>query len=843
MTKVRQLLEQYVPERYDITLTPDGETATFTGEVKITGQTTEPTNTIWLHSNGLNIVNASVNGTKAQVSDQNDHHEIELTTDESVDGDAMIEIKFKGEISPTMLGMYISNFEHDGTAKRLIATQLESNHAREMFPSIDEPAAKAVFQLTLHTVPGEQVVSNTPVETQAETDEHVITTFEPTPRMSTYLLAFVTGEMQSVQSKTKDGVEVGVWSSVAQPMQNLNYALDEAVQTLEFLEDYFGVKYPLPKCDLIALPDFDAGAMENWGCITFREIALLADAENRSISSEQYVSLVVAHELAHMWFGNLVTMRWWDDLWLNESFASIMEHITLDAIHPDWHQWEHYASMDILSTTSRDIHKDIQAISVEIDDPDTMESLFDPGIVYTKGARLLKMLIEYVGEDVFRKGMTAYFEKHQYNNATRTDLWEAITDASGKDIASLMDAWLDQSGMPMVTVSSSDAGMKVEQTRFIVDGTTDDSIWTIPLGSDSDPSFGILDEKSQDYSSGDHTVINPDGSAHFITNYDGNDLREAANEMVIGSKISASGRINYLNDLMLLSRAGFGEVVDSLKLVQQMSAEDRYSVWALMVRSIGSAQQATEGDEDAKKALQALRGDLASDWYSKLGPEDNSADDPNTIQLRSLIFSTMLAAEDDTAISEAKRMLAEAKSPQDLPSESRAVILGALVRLGDDQLAEQLIELYPKTDADMQLDIVSAVASTRNPDLAKKILDNAIGESGFVRPQDVLRWIAIMLRNHYIREVTWDKMVSEWKWLERTLRDGKAFDYLPTYCAAVVSTPEMAQKYRDLFEPLKNDKVLAHNINIGLADMETRVKWRERNEPAVKKWLAAYSSK
>ncbi len=306
-----------------------------------------------------------------------------------------------------MHGLYPCFYEHEGKKKKLLATQFESHHAREVFPCVDEPEAKAIFDLTLTTPKRETVLSNTPIkkssvfrgqESEKEksfskltTDNRLMkTTFETTPRMSTYLLAFAVGEIHCSESKTQDGITMRTWATVAQPKSFTKFANDEAVKVLEFFTDYFQTPFPLKKLDQIALPDFESAAMENWGLITYREIALLTDPDNRSQSSEQYVAEVVAHEVSHQWFGNLVTMKWWDDLWLNESFASLMMHLALDALHSDWAQWEEYTASDVIFASSRDIFKDVQPVRIDVKHPDEIMTLFDPAIVYAKGGRLLK---------------------------------------------------------------------------------------------------------------------------------------------------------------------------------------------------------------------------------------------------------------------------------------------------------------------------------------------------------------------------------------------------------------------------------------------------------------------
>ena len=315
--------------------------------------------------------------------------------------------------------------------------------------------------------------------------------------MSSYLLAWVIGDVHNVEGKTKDGIKVRSWASSAQPKEFLNFANEEAIKILEFYEQYFDTPFPLKKLDQVALPDFEVGAMENWGLITYREAAMLADPSNRSVSGEQYIAMVVAHELSHQWFGNLVTMKWWDDLWLNESFASIIEHIALDNLHPDWHQWETFASYDVLAASNRDNYPDVQPVSIGINHPDEIHTIFDGAIVYAKGARLLKMLFDYIGEDTMRTSLKNYFAKYAYKNTTRANLWDEITEVSGINIDELMTPWLVKSGMPVLEVNRKNSRIDISQHRFLLDGDDEESIWPVPLLSDTKLPVDILKKRSE----------------------------------------------------------------------------------------------------------------------------------------------------------------------------------------------------------------------------------------------------------------------------------------------------------------------------------------------------------
>ncbi len=843
---VKQLIGQFEPQNYQIKFDIDKDNNQVTGELIVLGKKVgRPSKRITFHQNHLKISRAEIFNVKlyeqitvSRINLQNKLHEARLHTDSIIyPGLYKVRLTFSAKISKEMLGIYKSNFTDKGKKKSLIATQFESHHARKAFPCIDEPSAKATFDLTLITDKSDIVLSNTEEDSTKIINSRKITTFKTTPKMSTYLLAFVTGDMHYIESIAKDGTLIRSWACSARDKTHLQYSVDEGVKILDFFSDYFQVPFPLKKLDMVALPDFDAGAMENWGLITYREIVLLADPNNRSISSEQYVSLVIAHEISHQWFGNLVTMKWWDDLWLNESFASIMEHIALDNIHPEWNQWELYTSQDVLSTSSRDIYKDIQPVTVKVSDPELIESLFDPGIVYAKGGRLLKMLREYIGDSDFRIGLKKYFEKFAYSNATRNDLWDSLGSVTKHDVPALMDAWITQPGMPVIHVSESNDGLLIKQQRFLLDTDKKDAtIWPIPLLANNSIHPEIMKTQSLTVDGDVNTLLNTHGSGHYFVDYLSEAHKKTVTKALHEDSMPAEGRINTLNDLYMLARRGDNSIVDGLKIVVANQPETRDSVWSLMLRIIGAAHQLTEGDKITEKRLKKLKMDLAISHIKKLGWHDKKTDDSNTKQFRRTLISIMVGSDDEKSLQTAVSLY-NSKKIDDIPSEIRSVIISAAVRELGIKTINVLVDRYEHASPDLQLDIVAGLSSTRNPEHANLVISKALGKSGFVRAQDLSRWIVLFLRNYYTRDIMWKFCVDNWRWIEKEIGESKSFDYLPTYFASVVTTDKHKKKYEDLFMPLIENKVLKHNIEIGLSDIQSRIAWRKRDELKIKKYL------
>ena len=567
---VARFIESFIPENYNLFLDINRSEKTFTGNVAITGEAFD--NHISLHQKDLTINSVLLDNESLnfQMDDANEAFHIELPET----GVLTIFIEFSGHITDNMTGIYPSYYTYNGEKKEIISTQFESHFAREAFPSVDEPEAKATFDLSLKfdAEEGDTALSNMPEINSHLREETGVWTFETTPRMSTYLLAFGFGALQGKTAKTQNGTEVGVFATVAQAENSVDFALDIAVRVIDFYEDYFQVKYPIPLSYHLALPDFSAGAMENWGLVTYREVYLLVD-ENSSAESRQQVALVVAHELAHQWFGNLVTMKWWDDLWLNESFANMMEYVSVDAIEPSWNIFEDFQTTGVPHALQRDATDGVQSVHMEVNHPDEINTLFDSAIVYAKGSRLMHMLRRWLGDESFAKGLKAYFEKHQYNNTVGRDLWNALSDASGKDVSSFMDTWLEQPGYPVVSAEVVDDTLILSQKQFFIGEHEDKGrLWEIPLNTNwnrlpdtlSEERIEILNYSQLATENNGALRLNTANTAHYITDYQGqlldNILEDFANLDTVSKLqilqerrlLAESGRISYASLVALL---------------------------------------------------------------------------------------------------------------------------------------------------------------------------------------------------------------------------------------------------------------------------------------------------
>lgn len=834
MHSVSRLIEHFQPHHYNLSLNLNRTGRTFSGIVTLTGLAIEGSETIGLHAKELSIESATLDG-KATSWNTRDNDELHIARPTADEATHTLVINFSGTITDAMHGLYPCYYEHDGSKKELLATQFESHHAREVFPCVDEPEAKATFDVTLTTETGITVLGNMPVKHQTTEDSKLVTSFNTTPRMSTYLLAWVTGELHSKSATTKDGVEVNIWATPAQPASSLDFALDIAVRSIEFYNDYFGIAYPLPKSDHIALPDFSSGAMENWGLITYREVALLAEPATTSVSSKHYIATVIAHELAHQWFGNLVTMRWWNNLWLNESFATLMEYIAVDALQPDWNIWLDFSSSESIAALRRDAIDGVQAVQVDVNHPDEISTLFDGAIVYAKGARLLRMLQHYIGHEAFQTGLRDYFLKHAYKNTEADDLWNALGVASGKDIAHLMNTWISTSGYPVLSVDQQGETVHLSQKQFFVGPhQTSEKLWPIPLDSSCSEMPAIFDTASQDITRHHTTPLrfNIADAAHFITDYSPA-LLERLVEDVKNGTVDTLNRLQLLHEQTLLARAETGNSATLVPLLDAYRHESTEAVWDIISLTIGELKRFAEGTAEEPQ-LRKLAGNLARNLYERLGWEPRDNEPEEETKLRATIIGTMLYSEDPHVIEEAVQRYANTPLTE-LNPELRSLIIGAAVRhSGSPDLINSLLQTHrTTTSADLQIDIVGGLTSSKDPLVLTNLLA-LIQDEATVRPQDAIRWYVGILRNRYGRDAAWKWLRDNWAWIEKTFSGDKSYDDFPRYAASGLITRQQLDEYRDFFAPLKANPALTRVITMGTSELEGRVELIERDSDAVR---------
>ncbi|BDZ30295.1 M1 family metallopeptidase [Lactiplantibacillus sp. WILCCON 0030] len=835
MSESTHLFHKFQPKHYNIYLDINRAQKLITGQTTITGEA--KAKTISIHQKGLIITEVQADGVAVTFKDNPAQEAIDL--DLAKTGEVTLVINYTAPLTDTMMGIYPSYYEINGEKKQIIGTQFETTAARQAFPCIDEPEAKATFDLAIkydeHA--GETTISNMP-ETKVENGVHY---FDTTVKMSTYLIAFAFGELQSKLTTTKSGVKVGVFGTKAHQANELDFALDIAKRSIEFYEDFYQKPYPLPHSWQLALPDFSAGAMENWGLVTYREAYLLLDPDNTALDMKQRVATVIAHELAHQWFGDLVTMKWWDDLWLNESFANMMEYVAVDAIEPDWHIWETFQTSEAPAALQRDATDGVQSVHVQVENPAEIDSLFDSAIVYAKGARMLVMVRALIGDEALRKGLKQYFETHQYGNATGADLWQALGAASGIDLATIMQSWLEQPGYPVVTAAVVDGQLTLAQTQFFIgDGQTADRQWSIPLNSNYDAAPQILaaprvtlgDYAELRQAAGKPFRINVGNNSHFIVKYDQTLLDDILSD---AESLDAISQLQTLQDLRLLAEGRQISYAAVVPLLGRFANSQSTVVNLALYRAAGDLKRFVDPASPAEKQLKALYDQLSQAEVKRLGWTATVGETIDDQLSRPVILNVALYAENAGAILAAHELFEGHASQLDqLSADVRLLILRNEVQhFGNKALFDKLLTAYRQSsDASYKADICAALTSTTDADLIARLIV-AFEDADTVKPQDLRAWYRGVLSNHAGEQAAWDWIRNDWAWLEKTVGGDMEFTTYITVTAGVFRTAERLAEFKAFFEPKLNTPGLTREITMDTKVIESRVSLIEAEQAAV----------
>lgn len=842
---VARFIESFIPENYNLFLDINRSEKTFSGNVAITGEALD--NHISLHQKDLTIHSVLLDNESLnfQMDDANEAFHIELPET----GVLTLVIEFSGRITDNMTGIYPSYYTHNGEKKEIISTQFESHFAREAFPSIDEPEAKATFDFSLKfdAEEGDIALSNMPEINSHLREETGVWTFETTPRMSTYLLAFGFGALQGKTAKTQNGTEVGVFATVAQAANSVDFALDIAVRVIDFYEDYFQVKYPIPLSYHLALPDFSAGAMENWGLVTYREVYLLVD-ENSSAVSRQQVALVVAHELAHQWFGNLVTMKWWDDLWLNESFANMMEYVSVDAIEPSWNIFEDFQTTGVPHALQRDATDGVQSVHMEVNHPDEINTLFDSAIVYAKGSRLMHMLRRWLGDEAFAKGLKAYFEKHQYNNTVGRDLWNALSDASGKDVSSFMDTWLEQPGYPVVNAEVVDDTLILSQKQFFIGEHEDKGrLWEIPLNSNWKGLPDTLSEErieipnySQLAAQNEGALrLNTANTAHYITEYQGKLLDSILDEFATLDTVS---KLQILQERRLLAESGRISYASLITLLDLVEKEESFLIAQAKSQILSGLKRFIDEDTEAEVHYNALVRRQFQNDFERLGFEAKEGESDEDEMVRQTMLGYLIQADYQPAVLAAASIFqAHKENLESISASVRGLVLiNQMKQENSLELVEEYVNAYVATnDSNFRRQLTQAVAYLKNQEGLDYVLGH-LKDKNVVKPQDLYLWYLSFLNKSYAQETIWNWAKENWEWIKAALGGDMSFDTFVNIPASVFKTQERLDQYIAFFEPQTSDKGLERNILMGIKTIAARVDLIDKEKAAVESTLKDY---
>mmetsp|Transcript_2871 Transcript_2871/g.6741 ORF Transcript_2871/g.6741 Transcript_2871/m.6741 type:complete len:887 (+) Transcript_2871:54-2714(+) len=770
-TSYRVLLPSDVlPRSYDLELEVDLERFFFDGIVKIACDVEVATETITVHARDLVISSAKFTPEGGAEMKAN---EITLKMKETTAsfgfeevlpvGKGELEVAFRGVLNDQMAGFYRSKYtDAKGETRHMATTQFEAIDARRCFPCWDEPARKATFTVTLVYPAHLTALSNMP-PSKFEVSKTGMKreTFLPSPKMSTYLLAFCIGEFEFVSGQTSSGTLARIFCCPGKASM-CSYALTCCLRALDFYNDFFGIPYPLPKMDMIAIPDFSAGAMENWGLVTYREVALLCDAATVSATQKQRICTVITHELAHQWFGNLVTMQWWDDLWLNEGFANWMQTFAADKLHPEWHIWESYVGTEQQRALQLDALRSSHPIQVPIAKAEEVEEVFD-AISYCKGGSVVRMIYAVLGEADFQKGLRQYFNKHKFGNTETNDLWQAWADVSGKPVAKMMGSWTKQMGFPVLKVLSDplDGGaaeLEVEQSWFLADGSTEkgdeEKAWMTPVivGSDKGVAPVVFMEppqKKQKLAIGAGVA----SSASWLKVNFGQHVPirvlyppAMLTRLVKGMKdLPAEDRIGLLSDSFALCKAGVLDPTHLVSLLQGYRGEANDKVWAELSAVLSGLDKVVRQGLDAAtgSAFIDFAASLVAPALKEVGWDELPEDDDNRKKLRSTLVGAgaKFCFRDASLATEAeKRCRAFLEAPTDssvLSANIRPAVLSlAMQSDGSQELFDKLVAAHDAvTDGAVRNHIYAALGEAP-PALKAKALEWALSDA--VRAQDLI---------------------------------------------------------------------------------------------------------
>ncbi len=732
-----KLPKTVVPVHYAIELAPDLDSLALPGVEVVDIEVREPTARLVLNAvdTTFGAVTIDDDAQRADVALDAATETVTLTFAQPLAaGPHRLRIVFTARINKFGTGLFFVDYPTDKGSKRMLSSKLEPADARRIFPCWDEPAFKASFALTV-TVPRTFLaVGNMPVTREAPVAPNLKqVAFAPTPKMSTYLFVFTTGELERLTADA-DGVTIGVVTTLGKREQG-RFALDNAVKLLAWFNDYFGTKYPLPKLDLIAVPGGFGGAMENWGGIIFFESRLLFDPSTNADTARRGIFLILAHEMAHQWFGDLVTMGWWDNLWLNEGFASWMQEKAAEHFYPQWRTWLNGYGQKQLAM-ALDARRTSHPIQQPVADSSEAIAAFD-GITYNKGQALIRMLENYLGERAFRDGIRKYMAAHAYGNTTTADLWRALESAAGKPVAGVAASFTEQDGVPLIMAETACSGdtqrMTLRQDRFVIapassEGTVrSPRAWSVPITvgllNATQPAQVLLLQGSTEIaagSCGEAVKVNLGDIGYYRVEYGPNSRAMLAKSL---AGMTPEDRLNFVADSWALVQAGRAEPSSYLALVGELRSDDHRAVWDQVANALTRLERLAR-DRSERPALQSYGRAKLRPVFDRLGWEGNRSGDSDDALLRSSLISALGEFGDGEILAEARRRFAGfLLDPQSLPSALRDPVT-RLVGIGADRASyDTLLALARKTTVTTErLRYYYAAASARDPALARETL-------------------------------------------------------------------------------------------------------------------------
>ncbi|MDH3656672.1 MAG: M1 family metallopeptidase [Nitrosopumilus sp.] len=795
-----------IPINYDLIFEPDLKKFIFSGTEIISVDCKKPTNTIIMNCAEIKIKSCQVKSAGKIIystpKTNEKKEELQIKLGEKIKGQATIHLEFQGILNDRLLGFYRSQYKQGSKTKYLATTQFEAADARRAFPCWDEPEAKATFEISIIVDNKFTAISNMPVKSKKKLTSKTIYKFGKTPTVSTYLIYLGVGEFEYLTGKIGK-VQIRVVTTTGNKSKG-KFSLELGKKLLTSYEKYFGIKYPLPKLDLIAVPDFAAGAMENWGAITFRETILLYDPKTSSTRTKQFIAEVISHEIAHQWFGNLVTMKWWNDLWLNESFATFMATKFVDKFYPEWDLWNQFVEDAMNVAMGLDSLKTTHPIDVKVNSPSEIREIFD-AISYDKGGCVLRMLEHYVGEPNFQKGLKKYLSDFKYKNATGQDLWNAIGKASKMPVTSMVNTWLRQPGFPLVEINQDGNTLKLKQKRYLVekDKKFSRGLWSIPvsLGLENEISRRLFSKKSISVKLPKNTigfVANYGRKGFYRVKYDEGILLDL--KMLVDEKrISAIDRWAIQNDLFSLCVSGDEQVRNYLDFSDAYYDEDSYLASVNVAHNLASLYFRSFGE----KFSEEIRG-YAVNYFRKilfdLGWDPKKSDKHTDALLRGFVISALGKMDDEEVTAEALRRYSKfLKSPSSLSPDLVEPICSIAAWNGNAKTHAQLTNLYKNAKTmEEKLRFLGSICGFKNTKLLLKSLD--FSQNPEVRSQNMQLPIMKVAANPYGEKVLWPWLKKNWKKLNKKVGHGNPLFNRIVASISSVADDSMEKEIKQFFK-------------------------------------------
>ncbi|KAI4928474.1 hypothetical protein J4E85_005091 [Alternaria conjuncta] len=861
ITKGREVLPANVkPVHYDLTLEPDFANFTYQGTVTIDLDVVHDTTSIALNTNELKIHSTKVTAGQQVITESphvttdDDAQTTTVSFDQTIPGgsQAKLTMAFAGVLNDNMAGFYRSSFKAaDGSTTYMATTQMEPTDARRAFPCFDEPALKAKFTVTLIADEKMTCLSNMDVASEKQIQSTIsggrrkAVTFSPTPLMSTYLLCFIVGELNYIETNNFR-VPVRVYAPKDRDIEHGRFSLELAAKTLAFYEKTFDSPFPLPKMDMVAIPDFSAGAMENWGLVTYRVVDVLIDEKVSGAATKQRVAETVQHELAHQWFGNLVTMDFWDGLWLNEGFATWMSWYSCNVFYPDWKVWEGYVTDNLASALSLDSLRSSHPIEVPVKRADEINQIFD-AISYSKGSSVIRMISKYVGEDTFMEGIRRYLKKHAYGNTETGDLWAALADASGKDVGKVMDIWTKKVGFPVVTVTEGTDSIHLKQNRFLrtadVKPEEDQTLYPVFLalrtkeGVDEDLT---LFDREADFKLKelDFFKLNADHSGLYRTSYTPERLRKLGISAKEGL-LTVEDRAGMIADAGSLAASGYQKTSGILSLLDSFKHEAEFVVWGEITGRISSLRGAWMfEDQKIRDALKKFQLELSAEKAHELGWAFNEKDGHIEQQFKGLMFGAAGIAGDEDITKASFDMFDKFKAGDKSaihPNIRGSVYAIVLANGGQEEYDVIVNETRNAATSDERNSALRALGRAKSPELIQRTLAMALSDE--VKGQDIYLPIAALRSHAEGCHALWKWVKDNWEELERRLPPSLSM------LSSVVAITTSGFTHREHIEDIeaffkgKSTKGFDMALSQSIDAISAKAAWLERDADDVKTWL------